>query len=135
MNKDWNRIYESPKYMKRFLKDYKTIYERSYGTVGNTEDNNANYYYSDGQPNNCNNDNNDFDLFIFDFESILLEVRSDLTKKEWRDLCLWICGYTELDIASYYNTQREGIHNRLISVSKKIIKRWNEKNGTEKFVS
>jgi len=131
MDKDWNKIYESPQRVKRFLKEYQSIKSQVcsiYECVYYKE--NISYY-----KNTPSYFENEFNLFIYDFENIIEEVRPNLTKKEWRDLCMWVYGFNEQEIADYYNTQREGVHGRIISVSKKIIKRWKMKNGTKMFIS
>ena len=134
MNEDWNRIYDSPQTVKRFLKEYQSIKNNicdNYDSVYSYEIDNRYNRYNTPQYYI----ENSFNLFVYDFGKVIEDIRPKLTKKEWRDLCLWVYGFNEQEIADYYNTQREGIHCRIMSVSKKIIKRWKMKNGTKKLVS
>lgn len=110
---DWERIFESPKYLKRFLQGYRKIYETAKserGALGFSSILKNSYY---------NSDNENFYLFLLDFEKLL--TTSELTKKQKMYIDLFICGYTEQEVADYYGKERSGVSRTIISSCKKII--------------
>ena len=139
MENKWERIFDSPKYLKRFLKEY--IQLRSNMDGGHELNQNFSVGWGLGESHynhmlfsTLESIDSDFNLFLYDFETLLKCPELKITKYERKYLNAWMDGYTEQAIGDYFNVKRESVNGRLISVCNKLIKIWGDNNATKKFV-
>jgi len=123
MSEKWDRIFETSKYLKKFLKEYQKTYERISGGYENISSLTTDKYNTLVFDKSLCIDN-DFNLFIYDFKNLLEKTK--FTQLEKKYLELWMLGYSCLEIGDYFGTTKRNAINKIISCCNKIRKERNK---------
>ena len=136
MEYKWEKIFDSPEFLKKFLKKFSQICEGVDGGYETTQTHEIMIGFGDTNYNhllfsNNNSIDSDFNLFIYDIEEIINISKPKFRKDELKYFNAWILGLTEQEIGDCFDIQRETVNLRLVSACNQIIKEWGIKNGKE----
>ena len=136
MDYKWEKIFDSPKYLKKFLKKYSQICAGVDGGYETTQTHEIVIGFGESDHNhllfsNNNSIDSGFNLFVYDLETLLDSVKPSFRPDELKYFNMWLLEMSEQEIGDFFCIQRETVHKRLMSVCNKIIKEWRIKSGEE----